>query len=298
MKRIITVLMVLVLAGVCWAELIETPATTVLRITDGIGWQYKCISNSLKNQYGFGGVGDTLASDSTVSRGTLMNIKRIKESNDAGLAELLPIFVSSRTQLDSSYLYSKWSAPIWGLNNYYSAIGGLNGWQSARPDSGRFSPSFARIARANGVYLGAKTVFPPGHWQVAGKDTMGMTFGLGTLAVDSAFTYTDSNAIDSTLYGPCRTDATAAGRFRVWIASVTGTGSCSLLVWGSNQSLIHGRKWAGYIDQTMDATYRYFTPNVAGDSIYNIDSAKVKKYTGTLAASLSYEFFTERRDSL
>jgi len=303
MKRIALVLLAVLMAGVCWGELSGIPSNTVFRVTDGIGWQYGIISSNLRAVYGleggFGGVADTLATDTTVSRGTLMNIKRIKESNDAGLAELLPIFVSSRTQLDSSYMYTKWSAPIWGLNNYFSSVGGLSAWQQARPDSGRFSPYFARVARANGVYLAAKSVFPPGDYTNSSLSQSGDNFGKAVLAVDSSFTYTDSASIDSSLYGPAftKTVSSYVSGFSVYVDTTgASVGQCSLLVFGSNQSLIHARKWAALITSVDGQVF--MAPAIAGDSIYNIDSAKVKMVTATMAARFLFLHTVDRLDSL
>ena len=292
MKRVLIIwtLIVLAVVGMAWAGVGQTPAGTVLRITDGIGRQYTCITVRVNDQgdltsyvrihYGFGGVGDTLAIDTTVSKGTLRNIKRVKESDDAGLSELLPVFISSRTQLDTAYFFSKWSSVCWGLNNYYASVGGLNGWQQARPDSGRFSPRFARVARANGIYLNPKAVDPPAN-----------NLGSGALTASTgAYTFSDSGAIDSTLYG-----AAAFGHLNI-LPTFTGTGTCTLTVFGSNQNLVHGRRAKVYLTQaTTEAT---LTPDVATDSIYNIDSSKVKTYTGTVTGTILYNKEPERRDSL
>jgi hypothetical protein len=288
------VVLVLVVVGTAWAVAPwqGTKSSTIYRITDGIGWQYKCVSSSIKNQYGFGGVADTLATDSTVSRGTLMNIKRAKEAQDAGLAEILPIFVSARTSLDSSYIYNKWSAVCWGLNNYLSSIGGLNGWQSVRPDSGRFSPYFARVVRANGIYLAPRSVFPPN-----------LNYGTAVLTtVTGAFTYSDSNAIDSLLYGAGADsgegDAYAhPGNVHCTVSGTSGAGTCTVKVFGANQNLIHGRTWQVYLSAIGDGEIT-LAPNVAADSCYNIDSAKVTAYTGTAAGLFRFRNTLERRDSL
>lgn len=304
MKRLIIILAILAMIPVAiFADLTATPASTVFRITDGIGYQYYVIAGTMSNdgsavQGGFGGVGDTLSTDSTVSRGTLMNIKRIKESNDAGLSELLPIFISSRTQLDSSYLYTKWSSVCWGLNNYYSSVGGLSSWQQARPDSGRFGPYFARVARANGIYLAPKSVFPPGNYYNTDLSQVAANFGSATLEADSVFTYSDSSAIDSSLYGPARikTVVDYSSGFSVWF-DTTGacTGACSLLVFGSNQSLVHARKWAALVNPGGET---YLTPAVAGDSLYNIDSAKVKMCGAAFTGNFLFLHSRERADSL
>jgi len=294
MKRIFLVLLAVLWLALWPGKVFAQKASTktIFRVTDGIGWQYKCVSSSIKNQYGFGGVGDTLTSDSTVSRGTRMNINRIKEADDAGLSELLPIFVSSRTMLDSSYLYTKWASVVWGLNNFYSSVGGLSSWQQARPDSGRFSPYFARVARANGVYLTAKSVWPPGDYGEDHPEYKCM--GYATLAVDSVWTYSDSAAIDSSLYGP---SAINTGTVRGLMVAVTAdtVGSCSLFIFGSNQNLIHGRKWAMKMQPTGCADV---IAEVAGDSIYNIDSTKVKAVTTRYRGNAKFEYYTERNDSL
>ena len=289
MKRIILVLLVVLMAGMAWAAAAPPyegiPANTLLRVTDGIGWQYKCVSSSIKNQYGFGGYDDTLASDSTVSRGTLMNIKRIKVGTDAALSELLPIFISSRTTLDSSYLYTKWSSVCWGLNNFYSAVGGLNGYQSTKPDSGRFGPYFARVARANGIYLSVKSVYPPP-----------MNFGSATLIANHTFTYSDSFNIDSTLYGP-----TGPGSFGWSRTGAVGnsSGNCSLKVFGANQSLIHGRILKTRVANADPPGNTYlFTPTIAGDSLYAIDSIKAIAFTDTVLGTFRFQVAAERVDSL
>ena len=296
MKRIILVLLVVLMAGMAGKSFAQkTPAKTILRITDGIGWQYMCVSSNMANRYGFGGVGDTLTSDSTVSRGTLMNIKRCKESDDAGLSELLPIFVSTRTTLDSSYLYTKWSSVCWGLNNYYASIGGLSSYQQSKPDSGRFSPYFARMARANGIYLTAKSVWPPGNYGEQAADTNGFAcMGYATLAVDSVWTYSDSAAIDSSLYGPSAIRTSTVRGFMVGITADT-VGSCSLFIFGSNQNLIHGRKWALKMQVTGNADV---LAAVAGDSIYNIDSTKIKYVTTRYRGKAKFVYSVERNDSL
>jgi hypothetical protein len=220
-----------------------------------------------------------------------MNIHRIKEGTDAALGELLPAFLSSQTQLDSSYLYSKWSNICWALNNFYAPTGGLNGYIATKSDSGRLSPRFARVARANGIYLAPKAVFPES-----------LNFGSAVLESGGAYTYSDTNAIDSTLYGPTGITSTGTGtaHAKPWfkLASVSGTGSCTLQVWGSNQNLVHGRRWKTFVDQTSTAGPYLIGSDVTGDSLYNIDSSKVKTYTGTLAATVLIFNRTERVDSL
>ena len=289
MKRITLVLLAVLMAGVCWAAAIPpyegVPANTILRICDGIGWQYKCVSSSIANQYGFGGYGDTLTSDSTVSRGTLMNIKRIKEGTDASLSELLPIFISSRTQLDSSYMYTKWSSVIWGINNFYSSVGGLSAKITAMADSGRLSPYFARVARANGVYLSNKTVYPPQ-----------MNFGSATLIANHTFTYSDSFNVDSTLYGPV-----GQGEFIWALSGATGNaiGECSLKVFGANQNLIHERVWVSRVANADPPGNTYlFTSQIANDSIYAIDSVKAFSITDTITGTFKFISNNERVDSL
>lgn len=257
-----------------------TPATVILRITDSIGRQYSCISSSMgKPQYGFGGVGDTLSSDSTVSRGTLMNIRRVYGADYAGLRELLPVLASSRTALDSSYMFTKWSSVCWGINNFYASVGGISGYISSRMDSGRLSPRFAQVARANGIYLAPKTVYPDS-----------LCFGTYTLASGGAGTYSDSSAIDSARYGPAAYKDDATPGPYVKCNDIAGTGSCTLKVYGSNQSLIHGRVWRQFVNQSATGTY-LMTPLVAGDSLYNIDSVKTAAYTGTLEGKY---YFTHR----
>jgi hypothetical protein len=275
--------LVLVVVGTAWAIPAGTPAGTILRVTDGIGWQYKCVSSSIKNQYGFGGVADTLATDSTVSRGTIMNIHRVKEATDIDLSELLPIFISSRTQLDSSYIYNKWSAVCWGLNNFFSGLGGLSGFQQARSDSGRYSPYFARVARANGIYLAAKTTY-----------AAALTFCSGSLkATDSTTAFADSAAIDSTLYGPepyMKVRYTHGGSVDL---------SCTLKVYGSNQNLIHGRVWKCFINPEGAGHDSILAPAIAGDSVYNVDSIKMKKVTGTYEGwTFKIISYGQRLDSL
>ncbi len=103
-----------------------TPTSLLLRICDGIGRQYCCVSSSMKNQYGFGGVGDTLTTDSTVSRGTLLNVRRVLQGSDPTIVALLSSFYNNRTNMDSSYMYSKWSSICLALNNAFADSGGLN----------------------------------------------------------------------------------------------------------------------------------------------------------------------------
>jgi len=260
-----------------------TPAGTMLRITDSIGRQYSCVSSNMgKPQYGFGGVADTLATDSTVSRGTRNNIRRIYESSDQGLADLLPSFMSSRSQLDSSKLYTKWSSICWAINNYYAAVGGLSGFITSRGDSGRLSPRFAAVARANGIYLAPHTVYPDS-----------LCFGTYALSSGGAGTFSDSSAIDSVKYGPAfYKDDFNSGPY-VSCGSISGTGTCTLKVYGSNQNLVHARAWKLYITQAFTGTY-LMSPVVTGDSIYNIDSVKTAAYTGTLAGTYYFAHRPER----
>jgi hypothetical protein len=291
MKRIFLVLLVVLMAGVCWGD-VPLPyqgisPTTLLRITDGIGSQYACISGGW-NAWGFGGDGDTLTTDTTVSLGTLRNIKRIKEGTDASLSELLPIFISSRTHLDSSYMYTKWSSVCWGLNNFYSPVGGLSAKITAMGDSGRLGPYFARVARANGVYLSPKVVYPAS-----------MNFGSGAFSSDSTFTYSDSFNIDSSLYGPGLCKATSGSQVTTNWPSLDPTNACSLIVYGSNQSLIHGRKWWVLVLGSGIGTYNGLTPYIVGDSLYGIDSVKRKAFVGpAISGNVLFRLIDERVDSL
>lgn len=289
MKRIIWAVLILVAVGAGVMNAGEPPMSTSIltRVTDGIGRQYGCVSANMKNQYGFGGEGDTLAADTTVQRGCRNNIRRCLQSGDAVVAELLPQFMSSRTQLDSAYQYGKWSAICWAINNAFADSGGLSGViQSRAALQGKLSPRFARVARANGIYLVSKAVF---------SDTL--NFGSSVLGTDSAYTYSDSNAIDSTLFSPIAPPDGFNGVGPAFKIAATGTGTCTLLVWGSNQSLTHGRRWYTYVTQASTGPYQ-MTPTVAGDSCYNIDSSKVKAYTGTLAGTILFFNRVSRVDSL
>lgn len=256
-----------------YADWEGTPATVMLRITDSIGRQYSCISSNYFPNKGFGGVSDTLDSDTTVSRGTLMNIRRVYGADYAGLKELLPALAASRTALDSSALFSKWSSVCWAINNFYAATGGLSGYITSRLDSGRLSPRFAQVARANGIYLAPKTVYPDS-----------LCFGTYALKSGGDGTFSDSLAIDSTKYGPVAYKDDGTPGPIVACNSISGTGSCTLKVYGSNQSLIHGRIWRLFVNQGYTGTY-LMTPLIAGDSLYNIDSVKNSSYTGTLAGT-------------
>jgi hypothetical protein len=272
---------------------IHVTTTTLLRLTDGIGRQFACISSSMgQPQYGFGGVGDTLATDSTVSLGTLRNIKRIKQADDAALGNLLPSFLSSRTQLDSSYMFSKWSAICWAINNHFADSGGISGVIQARAKSEiadyRLSPKFAQVARANGIYIAPKAVYPDS-----------INFAYITLKTsDSTVVFSDSNAIDSTKYGPAfpMTPAFLKGWTARRIAGGT-TGACSILVFGSNQNLVHGRRWKVQHDQTSTPV-KFFTADTAGDSLYNIDSVKIKACSGALEDTIMFWNKVSRTDSL
>jgi len=263
------------------------PATTMRRICDGIGRQYACVSSSYFPNKGFGGTSDTLSSDTTVSRGTRNNIRRIYESSDQGLADLLPSFMSSRSQLDSSNLYTKWSSICWAINNYYAGTGGLSGYILLHPDSGRLSPRSAVVFRANGIYLATKACYADS-----------LSFGTYALSSGGAGTYSDSSAIDSSRYGPAY-DNSGSPNAGPWVVcnSISGTGTCTLKVYGSNQSLVHGRGWYLYVTQGNTGSYT-MASYVAGDSIYNIDSVKTAAYSGTLAGTYYFYHKPERHDSL
>ncbi len=258
MKRIIWIVLILVAvgAGVLNAgDEATAPMATIIRICDGIGRQYSCVSSSHVNKYGFGGRADTLSTDSTVARGCQMNVHRVMEASAAGLSELLPAIISSQSQLDSSYMFSKWSSICWSINSFYASSGGLSGKVSATTDSGRLSPRFAQVARANGIYLAPKTVYP---------DTMNLGYLRWT---GGAVVYADSGNIDSTRFGasPVRAHCT-------YSAGAT-SGTCTLKVWGSNQNLVHGRCWRAYKEADISVgEILAFTPLVATDSLYAIDS--------------------------
>jgi hypothetical protein len=289
MKRIIWAVLILVAAGAALtnAKPLITAATTIFRICDSIGRQYACISSSMNNTYGFGGDGDTLATDSTVQRGCQMNVHRVKEANDPALSELLPAIISSQTQLDSSYLYSKWSSVVWALNNYYAPYGGLSGRATSwGPDSGRFSPRFAQVARANGIYLAPKTVF-----------SCSLNMGSAVYAADSTVVYSDSGAIDSTRYGAASSTGgvSPVRGMTAIISGTSGTGVCSLKVFGSNQNLVHGRRWN--VKVTGGSEW-HFDPVVAADSLYNIDSVRMLSHTGNCAGTVLFRFREDRHDSL
>lgn len=276
MKRILAVSLLFALCGLLAADP-ATPIGTMLRITDGIGNQYECISN--RYNFGYGGTGDTTAADTTVQRGCWKNIRRVYESNDMGIAQLLPGLVNSMTQLDSQNQFAPWQNICWQLNSYYASVGGLNGHILAHTDSGRLSPRYAQVARASGIYLAPGAVF---------SDSL--NFGSATVASGGAYAYSDTNAIDSARYGAC------VPAFK--LGSISGTGSCSLLVWGSNQALTHGRHWAKAITEATTTIQALTAKSASTDSLYNIDSSKVNVYSGTLAATILFFNRKERADSL
>lgn len=273
----------------------ELPAALSVRITDGIGMQYKQISGAIGN-HGFGGSADTLAADSTVQMGVLRNIKRIQTlSTYEPIAELLPTFYGQRASMDSSTLYSKWSAACWALNNYYASSGGISGYISARIDSGRLSPRFARVARANGLYLAAKTVFPES-----------LNFGYASVSDTVTISFHDSSAIDSSKFGAGASWGGSSPVYGIsgWIKAyaTVGGGShcCTLQVYGSNQNLTHGREWRVNIFEGGTGplpTYE-LTPVVATDSLYNIDSVKIKKASNIDSLGILFHFKEDRVDSL
>lgn len=282
MKRFLAIGMVLLLAVyvvTLWAVQL-TPATTLQRITDSIGRQYACVSSSHQNTYGFGGVADTLATDSTVSRGTLMNIRRLLSVSYEPLGDLLQNFIASRTALDSAQIYSKWSSVCWALNNHYSSVGGISGKIMASIDSGRLSPRFAAVARANGVYLSPFAVFPDSQ-------------NMGYFRWDGGNgTYYDSSNIDSTKYGP-----TNLQLYCVYAAGAS-SGTCTVKVYGANKNLIHGTLWKFYkpdgvsTGDTLDKTS-------GADSLYGIDSVKyVTTASGPDSANFLLRIRPDRLDSL
>lgn len=275
-----------------YAAQVHMSDSILFRLTDSIGQQYACISSSIANNYGFGGVGDTLTTDSTVSRGTLLSIRRIQQSSDEPIGDLLPALLSHRTQLDSQYQYSKWSRICWAINNHFADSGGINGVVTNRAKSesydNRLSPKFARVARACGIYLDPKTIWP---------DSLNLGY-LTLKTADSTITYADSNAIDSTLWGPAFT--MTAGFKKGWTAKriAGGTaGGCSIQVYGANQNLVHGRRWVVYHDHNGTTTM-YFTADNTGDSLYNIDSVKIKACTGALEDTIMFWVRKPRVDSL
>ena len=287
MGRFTMAILVILAVAAIWAFSLpapsEAPASMLFRICDGIGRQFACISSSMgKTQYGFGGVADTLATDSTVSRGTWKNLRRVYESGDQALAEMLPLLMTSRKALDSSYMYGKWSAVCWGLNNFYALYGGLSGIASTwGQDSGRFSPRFAQVARANGIYLAPKVVYSPE-----------INFCYVSLsASDSVVTFQDSLAIDSTRYGA------DVALLRYTHGSSVNI-ACTVKVFGANQNLVHGRAWRCYINPEGAGHDSILAPYVATDSLYNVDSVKIKMVSGDAPWGFKITNYNVRTDSL